>query len=66
MQEANGEYTAASVAANSKDANALGLVKQKDGNYAAQSAKVNSAPTSAAAKSSPGVQAALSSLTLGG
>lgn len=66
VQTGNSEYTAASVTADQKDALALGLVKQKDGNYAARRADQDSAPKSAAATSSAGVQAALSSLTLGG
>ena len=66
MQTGNGEYTAASVNADQKDAMALGLIKQKDGNYAAKPVDKDSAPRSAAATSSPGVQAALSGLTLGG
>lgn len=66
MQTGSGEYTAASVDSDQKDAMALGLIKQKDGNYAAKPVAQDSAPTSAAAKSSAGVQAALSGLTLGG
>ena len=66
VQTGNGEYTAASVTADQKDALALGLVKQKDGNYAAKAVDGDSAPKSAAATSSAGVQAALSGLTLGG
>ena len=33
MKMANGEYTAASVNSDQKDALKLGLVKEKDGNY---------------------------------
>lgn len=54
------------MAADQKDADALGLIRQKDGNYAAKRADQDAAPKSAAAMSSAGVQAALSTLTLGG
>ena len=57
---ANGEYTAASVAADPKDATNLGLVREKDGNYG------TAAAASAATQSAPAVQAALTDLTLGG
>ena len=62
----NGEYTAASVAADQIDATKLGLVKEKDGNYGTTSASGVASTGSAAASSSSGVQAALTSLTLGG
>ena len=45
---------------------ALGLIKQKDGNYAPKPVDKESAPRSAAATSSPEVQAALIGLTIGG
>jgi hypothetical protein len=57
---ANGEYSAASVAADPKDATLLRLVKQSDGNYGV------SPPTSASAKSSSGVLAGLGGMRLGG
>lgn len=62
---ANGEYTAASVSADQSDASKLGLVKEKDGNYGTKSSSL-SAGMSAAAQASSGVQAALTSLKLGG
>ena len=64
---ANGEYTAASVAADPTDTQKLGLVKQKDGNYAAKSADLAvSNGGSAASTSSSAVLDALTSLTKGG
>ena len=61
---ANGEYTAASVTADQKDALRLGLVLQKDGNYGTSPP----APTDGAgvAQSTSNVLASLSSLKLGG
>ena len=56
----NGEYTAASVTADPKDAAKLNLVREKDGNYG------TTPPASAAAQSAPAVQSSLSDLTLGG
>ena len=65
VKMANGEYTAASVSADQADATKLGLVKEKDGNYGTASPQVaTSAP--AAAQASSNVQAALTTLTLGG
>jgi hypothetical protein len=55
----NGEYTAASVTADQKDALRLGLVRQNDGNYSA------SAPATPA-RGASNVLYGLSSLTLGG
>ena len=62
VQLANGEYTAASVAKDPTDAAKLGLTREKDGNYGTQAATF----TTAAATSSSGTQAALTTLTLGG
>jgi hypothetical protein len=59
-----GEYTAASVVADPKDATRLWLVKQQDGNYAAASPAP--ASSSAPAQSSRTVLAFLDSLRLGG
>ena len=61
----NGEYTAASVTADPTDAAKLGLTKEKDGNYGTQAAPV-AASSSASTQSSAGVQAALTTLSLGG
>ena len=61
---ANGEYTAASVAADPTAAAALDLVKEKDGNYG--TATPPAAGGLAAAQSSSAVLAALAALTLGG
>ena len=60
----SGEYTAASVATDPKDAARLWLVKQQDGNYGATAP----APSwwSAGAQSSSGVMGSLDSLRLGG
>jgi len=60
----SGEYTAASVVADPKDASRLWLVKQQDGNYGTTSP----APPggSATAQSSSSVMAGLDSLRLGG
>ena len=66
QKTANGEYTAASVTANQADATKLGLVKEKDGNYGTASAPGLASTGSAAASSSSVVQAALTSLTMGG
>ena len=57
---ANGEYTAASVTADPKDASKLGLRKEHDGNYGTKP------PASASAQSSPKVQSMLTSMNLGG
>jgi hypothetical protein len=62
VKMANGEYTAASVAADEKAATALGLVKEKDGNYGTSAP----APASTDTKSSSNVLSALSSMKLGG
>ncbi len=61
----NGEYTAASVSADQKAANALGLSKEADGNYgtANPSAASSGSPS---AQSSSSVLSALASLKLGG
>ena len=60
----NGEYTADSVSKDQTDANKLGLVKEKDGNYGTTAP----APTDsqAVAQSSPAVLSSLSSLPVGG
>jgi hypothetical protein len=60
----SGEYTAASVAADPKDAARLWLVKQQDDNYGT----TTSAPSggSPEAQSSSGVMGGLDSLRLGG
>ena len=60
----SGEYTAASVVADPKDAAKLWLVKQQDGNYGAST----SAPSggSPEAQSSSNVMGGLDSLRLGG
>jgi hypothetical protein len=57
---ASGEYTAASVAADPKDATKLGLVKENDGNYG------TSPPAPADAKSSANVMSAVALMKLGG
>jgi hypothetical protein len=59
----SGEYTAASVAADPKDATRLWLVKQQDGNYGVTSAPSMGSPE---AQSSSGVMGGLDSLRLGG
>jgi hypothetical protein len=65
VKMANGEYTAASVLADPTDASKLALVKEKDGNYGTSPPPV--APSgNAATQSSANVQAALTSLKLGG
>ena len=61
---ANGEYTAASVAKDEKDALKLGLVKEKDGNYGTTPPVSTGSATSA--QSSSSVLASLISLSLGG
>jgi hypothetical protein len=60
----NGEYTAASVDNDQKDALKLGLVKEKDGNYGTTS----SVPTGSAgsAQRSSTVLTSLTSLKIGG
>ncbi len=60
----SGEYTAASVVADPKDATRLWLVKQQDGNYG----PTTSAPSgwSPEAQSSAGVMGSLDALRLGG
>jgi hypothetical protein len=60
----SGEYTAASVVADPKDATRPWLVKQPDGNYGASSPAPVSG--SATAQSSRTVLASLDSLRLGG
>jgi hypothetical protein len=59
----SGEYTAASVAADPKDAARLWLVKQQDGNYGTTPAPSWGSPE---AQSSSGVMGGLDSLRLGG
>jgi hypothetical protein len=61
---ASGEYTSASVASDPSDATRLGLVKEKDGNYGTTPPPATD--STAAARSSPSVQAGLASLKLGG
>ena len=61
---ATGEYTALSVVANFHDAAKLGLVKAKDGNYVRP--PILPSPDYAMAQSTSGVQAALTTLPLGG
>jgi len=58
----NGEYTAASVTADAKDATKLDLVKEQDGNYG------TTPPTASPpdAKSSANVLSTLGSIKLGG
>jgi len=58
-----GEYTAASVVADPKDATRLWLVKQPDGNYGPASSPAGGW---AAVQSSPTVLTSLDSLKLGG
>lgn len=60
----SGEYTAASVAADPKDATRLWLVKQQDGNYGAATSYPSTG--SPEAQSSSGVMGSLDSLSLGG
>ena len=57
---ANGEYTAASVAADPKDATKLNLIKEADGNYGTKPPAPVEAKTSASALST------LTTLQLGG
>jgi hypothetical protein len=57
---ANGEYTAASVQADQKDAVKLGLIKETDGNYG------TTPPAPSDAKSTPSVLSALTGMKLGG
>jgi hypothetical protein len=61
---ANGEYTAASVDKDQKDALKLGLVKEADGNYG--TTPPVPAGSAASAQSSSTVLASLASLKLGG
>jgi len=61
---ANGEYTAASVDKDQKDALKLGLVKETDGNYG--TTPPASAGSAASTQSSSTVLASLTSLKLGG
>lgn len=60
------EYTPASVAADPADAERLGLVRAEDGNYRSPPAAAFGVLAAAAALSSPGVQAGLYGLRLGG
>ena len=55
----NGQYTAASVQADPKDAARLNLVKMKDGNYGVP-------PTDAALQTTPATLSAVVTLQLGG
>lgn len=64
-KQANGEYSAGSVAGDYSAATKLGLVKLQDGNYGSLLSPVF-ASNPAAATSSPGIQSALSSFVLGG
>ncbi len=59
----SGEYTAASVTADPKDATKLYLVKEQDGNYGTTVPQPAAEPS---AKSSASVLLSLTSLTLGG
>jgi hypothetical protein len=61
---ANGEYTAASVDKDQKDALKLGLVKEKDGNYGGMPPVASG--SAASAQSASTVLASLTSLSLGG
>ena len=61
---ANGEYTAASVDKDQKDALKLGLVKETDGNYGTMPPVATG--SAASAQSSSTVLASLTSLNLGG
>jgi hypothetical protein len=60
----SGEYTAASVVSDPKDAARLWLVKQQDGNYGAATSALSWG--SPEAQSSSGVMGSLDSLRLGG
>ena len=64
VQLATGEYTALSVGANFPEAAKLGLVKAKDGNYVRP--PIIPSPACASVQSTSGVQAALTTLPLGG
>jgi len=64
VKTANGEYTAASVAKDPKDAAKLGLIREQDGNYGTQSASQVSATP--ATKSTSATLSVLTTLTLGG
>lgn len=64
-KQANGEYLAADVASDYRDAAKLDLVRLADGNYGSL-LSVILAPASAAANSSSGIQSALNNLVLGG
>jgi hypothetical protein len=59
---ANGEYTAASVNADQKDALSLGLVKEKDGNYGT----TPQTTSGASSQSASSALTALAALRLGG
>jgi hypothetical protein len=59
---ANGEYTAASVDGDQKDALSLGLVKEKDGNYGTTSQTTSGASSQSASSA----LTALAALRLGG
>ncbi len=61
---ANGEYTAASVDKDQKDALKLGLIKEKDGNYG--TTPPVAAGNAASTQSSSSVLANLAALKLGG
>ncbi len=64
---ANGEYSAGGVAADPRDASKLDLTRLKDGNYGSLLSSVAFAMSASPASSSSfGVQAALSTLVLGG
>ena len=64
VQLATGEYTALSVVTNFHDAAKLGLVKAKDGNYVRP--PIIPSTAYASAQSTNAVQAALTTLPLGG
>ena len=64
VKMANGEYTAASVAADPTDAAKLGLKREKDGNYG--TAAVSPTTSSAASTTASSTLAAVTGLTLGG
>jgi hypothetical protein len=64
VQLPSGEYTALSVVPNFSEAAKLGLVKAQDGNYVRP--PIIPSPAYASLQSTSGVQAALTTLPLGG
>jgi hypothetical protein len=66
VQTGNGEYTAASVSTDPTDANKLGLVREKDGNYGTSNPNQVQAASSSATQVAASTQSAITGLLLGG